>query len=92
MTEAIDTADEKTLVVGAQGLRAGDEIVGFQQQGESDRVRKLRDRVVEVGAGEHRTGGECVQLRPVLPGQELNYWKGSDYFDHSLFHVVRRTG
>jgi hypothetical protein len=26
----------------------------------------------------------------VLRGHELNYWKGTEYFDDSLFHIVRQ--
>jgi hypothetical protein len=83
--------DGVTIVVGSQGLQPGDEIVGIQRHGESDEVRRLRDRIVEIGVGEHPTGGECVQLKPVLRGHDLNYWNGIDYFDDSLLHIVRRS-
>jgi hypothetical protein len=50
----------EVIVVGPQGLRSGDEIVGIQWHGESDEVRQRRERIVEV-VGEHPgIGSECI--------------------------------
>jgi hypothetical protein len=54
-------ADE--LVVQPRDLQPGDEIVGIQKSGRSDVVAARSGRIVDVGVGEHRTGGECIQLR-----------------------------
>jgi hypothetical protein len=84
-------ADE--LVVQPRDLQPGDEIVGIQKYGRSDVVAARSGRIVDVGVGEHRTGGECIQLRwrdndPI--GHESNWWNGQDYLDESLFHVRRK--
>lgn len=83
-------APAEPTVVRRNDLRPGDEIVGIQRHGESDTLSPRRDRIVEVGAGEHPIiGGECIQLRPVHRGHDLNYWNGTDYLDETLFHVIR---
>lgn len=92
MNSELVPADE--LVVEPRGLRPGDEIVGIQMYGRSDVVAARSGRIVDVGVGEHRTGGECIQLRwrdsdPI--GHESNWWRGQDYLDESLFHVRRKT-
>lgn len=82
----------QVTIVGPGDLVPGDEVVGIQRRGETDELRRLRDRIIQVGTGEHpQVGGECIQFSPVMNGHEFNYWRGSEYFDDSLFHVIRRS-